>query len=77
MLSHASKSLKHDTKDIFNVKMEIDVVPNFIDIQKYERLRNTCSREQLVKPDERLVTHVSNFRPVKRARCPICVFESE
>ena len=74
VVTSVSKSLRHDTKDIFDVKREIDVVPNFIDIQKYERLRNTCTREQLVKPDERLITHVSNFRPVKRVQDVLSVF---
>jgi N-acetyl-alpha-D-glucosaminyl L-malate synthase BshA len=69
-----SKSLRSDTLEIFNIKKDIQVVPNFIDIEKYETLRTTCSRDQLAKPNERLVTHVSNFRPVKRVQDVLSVF---
>ena len=74
VVTSVSESLKLDTENIFNIKREIHVVPNFIDIQKYERLRNTCSREQLVGPDEHLLAHVSNFRPVKRVNDVLSVF---
>lgn len=74
VVTSVSESLKLDTINIFNIKREIHVVPNFIDIQKYERLRNTCSREQLAGPDEHLLAHVSNFRPVKRVKDVLSVF---
>ena len=74
IVTSVSKSLRSDTLDIFKIKKDIQVVPNFIDIDKYETLRTTCSRDQLAKPNERLVTHVSNFRPVKRVQDVLSVF---
>ncbi|GIR82154.1 MAG: hypothetical protein CM15mP83_8800 [Flavobacteriaceae bacterium] len=74
VVTSVSKSLKHDTRISLLLKGKFDVIPNFIDIQKYERLRNTCSREQLLNPDERLITHVSNFRPVKRVQDVLSFF---
>ena len=37
-VTSVSQSLKEDTLRLFNIKKEINVVPNFIDIQKYENL---------------------------------------
>ena len=74
IVTSVSKSLRSDTLEIFNIKKNIQVVPNFIDIEKYETLRTNCSRDQLAKPNERLVTHVSNFRPVKRVHDVLSVF---
>ena len=48
-------------------KKEIQVIYNFIDIDKYEmHIKQECKRIALAKLDERILTHVSNFRPVKR-----------
>ena len=74
IVTSVSNSLRADTLDIFKIKKNIQVVPNFIDIDKYETLRTNCSRHQLAKPNERLVTHVSNFRPVKRVHDVLSVF---
>ena len=75
IVTSVSKSLRSDTLEIFKIKKNIKVVPNFIDIDKYETLRTTCSRDQLAKPNERLITHVSNFRPVKRVKDVLSVFK--
>lgn len=44
----------------------IDVVPNFIDPSRYEALRGTVGARRWAKPGEKLLVHISNFRPVKR-----------
>ncbi len=69
-----SDSLKADTYAHFNVKREIHVIPNFIDMQRYEG----CSTEGVLKAfapkGERLLLHTSNFRPVKRVEDVVEVF---
>jgi N-acetyl-alpha-D-glucosaminyl L-malate synthase BshA len=57
------------------VKREINVVPNFIDILKYDKLREDCKRSMMAEPHERIVTHVSNFRPVKRVQDVVRIFK--
>ena len=74
LVSSVSESLKVDTLNLFNIRKEIKVVPNFIDINKYEKLQTTCSRDNLAQTTERIVSHVSNFRPVKRVHDVIDVF---
>ena len=60
-----SQSLKEDTLRFFDITRDIEVIPNFIDFNFYNY--NTADKEGcLVKPGEKLITHISNFRPVKR-----------
>lgn len=69
-----SESLKTDTYAHFNVKRDIHVIPNFIDLKRYEG----CSTDGVLKvfapKGERLIMHTSNFRPVKRVEDVLRVF---
>ncbi len=70
-----SNSLKEDTLRLFNIEKEIKVVYNFIDGQKYDKAHQTeCKRIALATPEEKILTHVSNFRPVKRTDDVIKIF---
>ena len=69
-----SESLKQDTLDQFEIYKEIDVVPNFIDISKYKRQQELCLAENPNPNKERIITHVSNFRPVKNIKNVIQIF---
>ena len=64
-VTSVSQNLKEDTQRLFRTKKEIKVVPNFIDIDKYKITYKDCDRDLLALPEERVITHVSNFRPVK------------
>ena len=73
-VTSVSQSLKEDTQRLFNTQKEIKVIPNFIDIDKYKNNFKYCERDLLAFPNERLITHVSNFRPVKRISDVIDIF---
>ena len=73
-VTSVSQSLKEDTQRLFNTQNEIKVVPNFIDIDKYKMDFKDCDRDLLALPNERVITHVSNFRPVKCTADVIEVF---
>ncbi len=64
-VTSVSASLKQDTERLFNIKKDIHVVPNFIDLEKYNHEFTDCQRDMMAEPEERIVTHVSNFRDVK------------
>ena len=64
-VTSVSQNLKEDTQRLFHTKKEIKVVPNFIDIDKYKITYKDCDRDLLALPEERVITHVSNFRLVK------------
>ena len=69
-----SKSLKEDTINQFEIKKEIKVIPNFIDINKYIIQQDLCVVENPIPFDKFIVSHVSNFRPVKNVSNVIKVF---
>ncbi len=69
-----SNSLRKDTLRLFNIEREINVVYNFIEGEKYEVIKKEDKRAILAKPHERIITHISNFRPVKRTQDVIKVF---
>ncbi len=75
VVTSVSQSLKDDTYNLFNIKKDIHVIPNFIELGKH---RNesliSCQRSVMAKTDERIVTHISNFRKVKRIPDIIKIF---
>jgi len=69
-----SKSLKEDTLDQFDIKKNIEVIPNFIDINKYILQQDLCLQENPVQSKEFIISHVSNFRSVKNNSNVIKIF---
>ncbi|WP_397362693.1 N-acetyl-alpha-D-glucosaminyl L-malate synthase BshA [Olleya sp. R77988] len=61
-----SKSLKDDTLRLFDIKNKINVVTNFIDINKFSHGFTDCQRAMMAKDEEKIITHISNMREVKR-----------
>lgn len=59
---------------LFNIKKDINVVPNFIDLDKYTHDFTDCQREMMANDDEKIITHISNLREVKRVQDVISVF---
>ena len=74
VVTSVSQSLKADTLRLFKVKKEIEVVPNFIDTSKYQNSVSDCHRSMLASGNEKIITHVSNLRKVKRIDDVIMVF---
>lgn len=75
VVTSVSQSLKDATYKLFNIKNDIHVIPNFIELDKH---RNesliSCQRSIMAKTEERIVTHISNFRKVKRIPDVIKIF---
>ncbi len=67
-----SKSLKEDTLRLFSIKKPIEVIYNFIDFALYNQC--SCERRRIANDNEKIITHISNFRPVKRVRDVIAIF---
>lgn len=74
VVTAVSEDLRKSTQEIFEVTQEIDVIPNFIDRRKYGDAFTDCQRSLMAKEDERIVTHISNFRKVKRIPDVIAIF---
>ncbi|MFD1162356.1 N-acetyl-alpha-D-glucosaminyl L-malate synthase BshA [Hwangdonia seohaensis] len=69
-----SQSLKEDTLRLFDIKNEISVVSNFIDLSKYNHDFTNCQRAMMATDNEKIITHISNFREVKRVQDVITIF---
>ncbi|WP_298396316.1 N-acetyl-alpha-D-glucosaminyl L-malate synthase BshA [Flavobacterium sp.] len=75
VVTSVSQSLKDDTYKHFDIKKDIHVIPNFIELNK---LRNesliSCQRSVMAIKDEMIITHISNFRKVKRIPDVVKIF---
>ena len=75
VVTAVSNNLKETTNKLFNITKDIKVIYNFIDAKKYDNAhKEECKRIALAKPNERIFTHVSNFRPVKRVEDVVKIF---
>lgn len=73
-VTSVSQSLKDDTMRLFDIKNNIQVVPNFIDFEKHTNHFTDCQRAMMADDNEKIITHISNFRPVKRIQDIIQIF---
>ena len=64
IVTSVSKSLKNDTHDFFETNKKIKVIPNFVDLEKFNNQLKLCNKVSQYKT----ITHVSNFRPAKNIR---------
>ncbi|GGF67933.1 N-acetyl-alpha-D-glucosaminyl L-malate synthase BshA [Wenyingzhuangia marina] len=77
VVTTVSNSLREDTYRLFDIKREIEVVYNFIELEKYENhpLKGSdCQRGSIATEEEFIFTHISNYRPVKRAKDVVKIF---
>jgi len=77
-VSSISSYLKAKTLEDFGVTRPIEVIPNFVNCDVYQPIRDEGeraeARRRLAKPDEAILMHLSNFRPVKRVADVVKVF---
>ena len=74
IVTSVSDSLKQDTIDSFDVKNEIKVVPNFINLERFKKQKKEHFKQAICPNGEKLIVHTSNFRPVKRVEDVIKTF---
>jgi N-acetyl-alpha-D-glucosaminyl L-malate synthase BshA len=71
-----SDSLKQDTLNLFNIKRDIEVIPNFICLEQYNTDEDNTELKNSFAPDgEKILIHVSNFRKVKRTEDVLRIFD--
>lgn len=74
LVTSVSESLKQDTLQGFDVKNEIKVIPNFINLDRFKRQEKEHFKQAICPNGEKLIVHTSNFRPVKRVEDVINTF---
>ncbi len=76
VVTSVSQNLKEETYKLFNIDKEIHVIPNFIELDKNTTDPNIpCRRSVMALENERIITHISNFRKVKRIPDVVRIFE--
>ncbi len=75
-VTSVSEDLKKSTYELFDIKKDITVIPNFIEEKLNGFTSVSCQRKQLAQDNERIVTHISNFRKVKRIEDVIHIFDN-
>lgn len=74
IVTSVSENLKAATLELFAIENSIEVIPNFIETTKYQSDFTECQRSLMAKDDEKIITHISNFRKVKRIPDVIKIF---
>jgi N-acetyl-alpha-D-glucosaminyl L-malate synthase BshA len=70
-----SEHLRQETYDHFRISKEIEVIPNFVDINRFKKQRKDHFKKAICPNDEKLLVHTSNFREVKRVEDVVKVFD--
>ena len=70
-----SENLKKETFELFDIKNNIEVIPNFICLKEYKLDNNDYYKKRFAPKNEKVICHVSNFRKVKRIEDVIIAFE--
>ncbi len=74
-ITAVSESLRKDTLDHFNIKKDILVIPNFVDLARFKKQSKEHFKKAICPNNEKLIVHTSNFRKVKRVEDAIRVFQ--
>lgn len=70
-----SNYLRDETYERFDIKKDIKVIPNFIDLDRFKKSDKNHFKKAICPEDEKVVVHVSNFREVKRVPEVISIFD--
>ncbi|MBS1534571.1 MAG: N-acetyl-alpha-D-glucosaminyl L-malate synthase BshA [Bacteroidetes bacterium] len=75
IVTSVSQNLKDETLKLFQITNEIEVIPNFIELNKnIDNQSIPCYRSVIAQKEERVITHISNFRKVKRIADVVKIF---
>ncbi|MGK0364134.1 MAG: N-acetyl-alpha-D-glucosaminyl L-malate synthase BshA [Saprospiraceae bacterium] len=69
-----SQNLKNQTNEYFNIEKDIKVIYNFIDFERFKPTDKNHFKKALAPDGEPILTHVSNFRKVKRVQDVVKIF---
>ena len=73
-ITAVSDYLRKETIQHFDLNQEIEVIPNFIDVKRFQRKDTASLKQELCPKCEKVLVHVSNFRPVKNATHVVEIF---
>ncbi|MGC4020482.1 MAG: N-acetyl-alpha-D-glucosaminyl L-malate synthase BshA [Cyclobacteriaceae bacterium] len=75
-VTSVSRDLKKETYEFFDIQNHIEVIPNFIDLEKFKKQKKDHFKKAICPNGEALIVHTSNFRKVKRVSDVVKVFNN-
>lgn len=69
-----SESLRKDTYEFFDIENDIKVIPNFIDLKRFNLQAKDHFKRAIAPEGEKILVHTSNFRKVKRTEDVVRIF---
>lgn len=75
-VTSVSEDLKRETYHSFKITREIEVIPNFIDLEKFKKQKKDHFKKAICPNGEALIVHTSNFRRVKRIGDVMTIFNN-
>lgn len=69
-----SNKLKEETLQHFEINRPIDVIPNFIDFNRFNKKPREHFKQMIAPNGEKIIIHTSNFRKVKRVEDVLAIF---
>jgi N-acetyl-alpha-D-glucosaminyl L-malate synthase BshA len=74
-ITTVSEDLKKDTIKFFDIQKPIDVITNFVDINRFRKSNKEHFKKAIAPDGEKIIIHTSNFRKVKRVEDVVLIFE--
>ena len=75
-ITTVSENLKTETIDTFKITKPIKVIPNFVDLKRFQKSNKEHFKKAIAPNGEKILIHTSNFRKVKRVEDVVYIFES-
>ncbi len=73
-ITAVSQNLRDETYKIFDIKKEIEVIYNFVDVKRFHKKPIDAFRKVIAPDGERILMHASNFRKIKRVEDVVRIF---
>jgi len=75
-ITAVSENLKEETYKHFDIKKDIEVIHNFVDVHRYNKKPVSAFRQVIAPNNERIIIHASNFRKIKRIDNVMDIFKN-
>jgi N-acetyl-alpha-D-glucosaminyl L-malate synthase BshA len=73
-ITAVSNNLKEETYKFFDIKKEIEVIHNFVDVKRFSKKPIDAFKKVIAPNNEKIMLHASNFRKVKRVQDVMQIF---
>jgi N-acetyl-alpha-D-glucosaminyl L-malate synthase BshA len=74
-ITAVSRYLQDKTYETFGLKKKIELIPNFVDTERFNPDGAVCVRKILAEPEQKIILHMSNFRPLKNTSHVVKIFD--